>query len=276
MYSVEYGKHLQKGPFPGGIDPWSEIGYYFQQIHAAMITHLVEQLQQPLVLMGYKTVREASLLVGESREPDIWFTSKKKQPEKKWDYTSEAETIHAEPGIVADGVDLAAIHIKWHETGQLVTVVEVVSPSNKSERHNVSAYREYRHRLLEQGVNVVEIDPTRSFQRLFEHRFTQIYPYHIAVHLPENGTHIIGNYFDQPLKRFALPLRREVIAVETHTAYEAAYQGQGIANQIQDDGNYTDEKLPFPSSLTPQERQKVLEQVKQWREKLTDLQQETK
>lgn len=33
MYAEAYTKCLRAEPFPGRVDPWAEVGYYFQQIH---------------------------------------------------------------------------------------------------------------------------------------------------------------------------------------------------------------------------------------------------
>ena len=60
-YSDAYVDLLARGPFPGRIDLWAETGRYFHQIHAGIISALLEQLHLPLLRMGYVA----------SREPDV-------------------------------------------------------------------------------------------------------------------------------------------------------------------------------------------------------------
>jgi hypothetical protein len=189
LYSPEYVEHLKQGPFPGRVDPWAEAGWYFQQIHAGMIGNFVEQLDPQLMLMGYFLGREASLQIATRREPDIFIESRRRnrQTMTRWTYQTAAEALALEGGVAADDeLDLDALHIRKLDSGDLVTIVEVVSPSNKV--GTMLAYREYRAYMLHQGVNVVEIDITRSEKRLSQNRWTNEFPYHIAIHLPSQCT----------------------------------------------------------------------------------------
>jgi hypothetical protein len=36
------------GPFAGRMDPWAEVGLYFQQLQSSFIGHLMQQIQRPL------------------------------------------------------------------------------------------------------------------------------------------------------------------------------------------------------------------------------------
>jgi hypothetical protein len=56
----DYITLLTQGPFPDRIDPWAEVGYYFQQIHSCMIHELLEQLQPRLLPRGYVAGIEAT------------------------------------------------------------------------------------------------------------------------------------------------------------------------------------------------------------------------
>lgn len=50
------------------------------------------------------------------------------------------------------------------ETGEIITVIEVLSPVNKASDYD--AYLQKRHRLLQIGINLVEIDLLRGGQRI--------------------------------------------------------------------------------------------------------------
>jgi hypothetical protein len=271
--SPEVVSLLNRGPFPDRIDPWAEAGFTFQQIHGGMISALLQQLREPLASQGYFATREAALLISEARKPDIWIVDKSPDPEARpsWDYQVAAEGAHAEVGLAADVEALEGIHIYAQDGGELVTVLELVSPSNKTDLYHMSAYHDYRYRLLAQGVHVVEIDPTRSVKRLFDHRIAQIYAYHIAIHLNDGRHFVVGSFYDQPLRRFALPLRQEVVALEPQAAYQASYREIGIADQLHHRSAYTEEHLPFPSLLTARDRAELLVRVEAWRERLAQL-----
>jgi hypothetical protein len=222
--------------------------------------------------MGYVAGTETSLQIAEGREPDIFVLRGELPPRRPHlDYELAAQEMLAEPGEpVQDFSDLDALHIRDAKTGDLVTVVELVSPGNKLSQHDIFAYQERRSRLfLEKGVNVVEVDATRSNKRLVNHVRTQQAPYHIAIFLPGDGLRIVSIPLENPLSRIALPLRGEVTAMELHTAYENAYRQLTTAWHIQHKNGYAESTLPFSSLLTDTQRQSALAAVKMWRENIT-------
>lgn len=265
----------EQGPFPGRIDPWAEMGRYFQQIHSGMIDHFLSQTRSTLMEMGYITGREASLQIAEGREPDVFIQRAMDAPlpALRWNYDEAATEILAEPGVLIEAdVSLQAVHIKSGDLGRLVTVVEIISPNNKTKPQLVADYRTRRERLLlDHGVNVVEIDPTRSVRRLLNDSFVNDFAYHVAVFIPGDSPRVIGTEYGQPLSRIALPLRGEVVPLETQAAYNHAYQLVTIAAQIHNNQHYSENHLPFPSLLTEVQQQEALAAVKAWREELAKL-----
>ena len=277
-FSPEYVKHLQQGPFVGRIDPWAEHGHFFHQIHGGMITYLQDYLQDGLNILGYQAGKEASLQIFANRKPDIYIQNK--IPERPasidWDYNAAASAINLETGTsVLDQdaeLDLDAIHIRTMDTGQLVTVIEIISPRNKTHRQDILRYKEQREQVfLKQMVNVVEIDATRSKQRLLVHELTRDYPYHTAIYLPGEMPRILENRFEEILKPFALPLRGEVLRVEPQQAYNRAYQRGIIAGLIMDEGRYSLSELPFPSTLTDAQKETALQAITDWQKELKKL-----
>jgi hypothetical protein len=270
-----YRDTLFAGPFAGKPDPWAEAGRYFHQIHAGLIGALLEHLRTPLFDLGYFARREASLQITEQDDPDVFVRHTDPPPaDSAWNYDRAATLIRAEPGIklTASEPELDAVYIKHLETGDLVTVVEIVSPSNKTERVAVERYTSRRYQLVhERRVNIVELDLTRSIKRLLTHSSLDVFPYHIAIYLPADQPRIISIEFDTPIKRFALPLRNEVLGVDPQPLYDQAYQQASIALQLQKDNRYREEDLPFPSLLTNEQRQQFLATVTAWRTQLAIL-----
>lgn len=266
--------HLERGPFPGRIDPWAEAARYFRSIHSEMISALLAMTRKPLLDLGYVAGRETSLQIAEGREPDVHI--RREQPLERltrWNYELAAAEVLAEPGVaIEDAAEFEALHIRDIHTGELVTVLEIVSPGNKTRDHEMTAYRERRSRLLlEQGVNVVEIDATRSVKRLTNNSETMAFPYHVAVFLPDEAVRIIGIRSDAPLSRLAVPLRGMVIPAELHDAYSHAYRQSTTAWHIQHENRYVEASLPFPSSFTDEERRDLLRAVEQWQQELARL-----
>lgn len=275
-FSPAYIQHRQRGAFPGAVDPWAEDAHYFQQIHSGMIYALQDQLQDELNARGYQVGKEASLQIfAVNRKPDMFIVDTLAEREPfPLDYDAVAAALHVEPGtaVLDSDADMEALHITDMETGALITVIEVISPRNKTHPLEMALYREQRARLfLDHGVNVVEIDATRSPRRLLAHPLVESQPYHIAVHLPGDVPRALTSGWLEGLKPFALPLRAEAVRVEPQAAYDRAYQRGGIAGLIEQNGHYVPDRLPFPSLLSDSQRANALEHVTAWRAQLARL-----
>jgi hypothetical protein len=232
-FSEEYLEVLVRGPFPAQIDPWAEDPRYFHQIHGSMIEAIVGQTRDILLMRGIHFNRLESL-----------------------------QMVTSFP--------LDALHIK--QNGELVTVIELISPDTKSDSLIMADYLMHRdHTYINRGVNLIEIDLTRSENRLLHLPLTNNYPYHIAIYLPGDSPRLITMELYEPLKRFALPLRNEVIPVELQQAYAHGYELYSIAAQIRHKKHYTEDCLPFPTMMTESQRREALETVQRWQDELKRL-----
>jgi hypothetical protein len=124
---------------------------------------------------------------------------------------------------------------------------------------------------LGNGINFVEIDLTRSFTRLLDALLIKTYPYHVLVYLPAQVPKLIGIELAQTLPRIALPLETDVVPADLQLAYTRAYQVAGIATQIRDHQHYSDEHLPFPTTLPEKQRQHLRTAVDAWQAELKRL-----
>lgn len=273
--SEAFVNHFRAGPFPAQVDPWAEVGNYFHQIHGGMIGKLAEQLEPRLMQMGYIVGREASLQILGGREPDLFVQSALAVPPPRveWNYELAAAELLAEPGeVIEDEVRLDALHIKEIGSGRLVTVIELISPSNKDSGGKISLYHTNRnHVLFGAGAHVVEIDLTRSVKRLLTTPQAQRYPYHVAIFMLGSSPRFIGMELRQPLKRIALPLRGEAFPIDLQAAYDGAYQLFTVAPQIFGNGHYEEAHLPFPSLLGDVQTREALAAVQTWKTRLEEL-----
>lgn len=272
--SQAYIKLKKQGPFPNQVDPWAEDAHYFQQLHNDMIGHFARQLEPLLDPLGYEIGREASLQIAEGREPDLYIQRSMGMgiatPTPSLKYSLAATEIEAEPGVRLDHeVNLNALHIQ--ASGNLITVIELISPGNKIKAEAIADYRARRERLIERGVNVVEIDTTRSVKRLIYDPIAGEYPYHATVFIPGDSPYFIGIEYGQPLKRIAIPLRVETVPIELHDAYTDAYRLYSLASQMLEAGHYVEDHLPFPTLMSDKRRREALEAVEKWKVELARL-----
>jgi hypothetical protein len=258
---------LDRGPFPERMDVWAEHEHYFHGLHEQLIGVTIETLKQPLREMGYAIGRETSLQLTRRLIPDAYIRNRQNsQGSSQFDYQAVAAALLAEPGIrLENDPDLTAIAIYQREPYQLVTMIEVVSPSNKAS--DVEGYIKRRDNLLvNQGVNIVEIDITRSYKRLLDHDVTHQFPYHVAIYIPGHGLRVVPMALNEPFKRIALPLAQHALALDLFMVYRNAYEGMGLADLMLTEGFYTLDHLPFASLLTQEERNEALAAVQAWQD----------
>jgi hypothetical protein len=272
---ARYINVLQAGPFVGRVDPWAETGHFFQQIHKVMIGAMAIRLQKPLLERGYYTSQEASLQISNGGQPDIAVLMRSPKTDAPvLDYNAMAAQLFVTPGVALEPEDteLDALYVYSRKTGDLVTIVEVISPSNKAERSDILLYIQRRERFVyERTVNVVEIDLTRSHMHLVSDTIAHRYPYHVAIHLPRETTRFIGIDFMEPIERFALPLQNDAVAIDTQDLYDVGYRANSLGNQLLVRGGYTSDKRPFPTTLTDAQRDDALQRVESWKAQLDTL-----
>lgn len=271
-----YVQQYKQGPFPQTVDPWSEAGRYFHQIHSAMIDSLQDQLQDALIERGYQAGREASVQIFSARQPVVYIQRVKADaPPVSWDYGAAAAALALEAGtrIIEDMPERLALHVYAAGSSELVMVMEIISPSNKTSLNEMLVYQEERNRIfLNQRVNVVEIDLTRSVKQLVSHALTQNHAYHTAIFIPGDLPRVLVSNFGEALKPFALPLRGEVLPVDLMRAYTQAYQRGAIAGLILKETGYTAGALPFPSLLDEAQQHVAFDAVAAWKAELIRVQ----
>lgn len=275
MYSQAYVDCLAQGPFHGMTDPFAEIERYFHQIHSGIIALMATSLSLQLARFGYIVSKENNLQIADTvRLSDLTIASPSPYiPVSALLYEGLAETVNAETGILVRefGPEYKALHIRERENVNIVTVIEIISPSHKTNLTVMGAYREKRSRLfLQNGINVIEIDITASVKRLVNHRLVMQTLYHVAVFIPSDSLPLISMMWGQPLKRIAIPLRDDAVAVDLQAVYTQPCLGS-ISPQLEADNPYLLEALPFPSLFTDKEKKLILERIATWKAECEQL-----
>jgi len=161
-----------KNPFPG-MNPFFE--QRWRDAHTMLIAYLRDALQERLPTDLVAGAEEEIVTIGASERPTTYRPdvqvrepSLLKEPAAVEATPPPPTTLATEPIRVF--FDDAATE-RWLEirdiTGRLITVLELLSPSNKLESDERDRYCRKRRALVSGGVNVVEIDLVRQGASVF-------------------------------------------------------------------------------------------------------------
>lgn len=227
-------------PFPG-MDPYIERREWWRGLHTQIIGELGTHLLPPLLAPAYFVDPEPSLQVLTERTiiPDLQINAKEIFPSK---YPSGMGLPVAEPTMVevfevkpatSDDNEPMALWIR-NASERLVTVVEVLSYSNKAPGPDRILYLAKRREMIANGVNLVEIDLLRWGHRVVAEPLSE--PYHIFVTRAEEHpkTHIWSFGFDAPIPTVPLPLidRDEYVPLPLQEAIQVIYQARDFRERI--------------------------------------------
>ncbi len=135
----------------------------FHAFHVGWITHLSEAMNDGLLPAGFFALPEQ--MVG-GPIPDVVTLQRQprlgKRPDNGGGLAVEESPPHAAYVTFAETEPYAAranhIVVK-HRLGQVVAVVEIVSPGIKSGQHGLRMFVEKAYDLLQQGIHLLVIDP---------------------------------------------------------------------------------------------------------------------
>jgi hypothetical protein len=152
------------------MDPYLESAAYWRDLHTCLITHIRAALQ-PLLRPAYNArVEERLLIVPMDRFVYADASIHKHRVEEALAAYTEAtqagvtapgERPLAQPWIISlsdEPPTETYIEIIRTDSREVVTVVEVLSPSNKTSNSGFEEYARKRRDLLSSQVNLVEID----------------------------------------------------------------------------------------------------------------------
>lgn len=154
-----------KNPLPG-MNPYLEA--HWRDVHASLIIYLRDQLQRKLPT-GLVARAEEGVAVDDTGQPlTYWPDAQVRELKDKSDAALQepAAPWSVEPYVMEPVLIMAEPETeRWVEIrdagGRVVTVIEVLSPANKSTA-GLHHYREKRSRFLAGGANFVEIDLLRE------------------------------------------------------------------------------------------------------------------
>ncbi|MBE9056202.1 DUF4058 family protein [Sphaerospermopsis sp. LEGE 08334] len=163
-------------PFPG-MNPYLENPDLWSEVHHRLITaiadnietHLSQKYRVAIEKRTYRTDSEDSLLIG---IPDVSILSVKQQDQKPDNTTNTtlATTIENKSVTVTLPSPLEIkegyLEIREVSTGKVVTVIELLSPTNKKSKEGRKSYLDKRDKIFESDTNLVEIDLIRTGEKM--------------------------------------------------------------------------------------------------------------
>lgn len=158
-------------PFPG-MDPYLE--RHWRGVHHAIVTYARDQLQ-PKLPRGFRAELEERVFVeadgGEPRivYPDVHVVERPDRGGGTAGRTQDGVAV-AEPLVVhveSEPVTQGRVEIVDLSSGRrVITVIEFLSPANKTPGEGQDLYLKKQQETLEAGTSLVEIDLTRSGRRV--------------------------------------------------------------------------------------------------------------
>lgn len=200
-------------PFPG-MDPYLEAREVWPDVHATLITYIRESLQPQIRPKYVARIGERIQLAqfGGSYVPDVLVRKTIKEAAPAYT-TADRVDEPQRATLLDDAYREPYIEIVSSKTGEIITLIELLSPANKEGQGRVR-YLAKQDQLLATPVNLVEID-------LLGCGTTTVMARGISIEGPSDWRYLINvsradqrsslEYFAVPLRdrlpRFGIPLR---------------------------------------------------------------------
>jgi hypothetical protein len=154
------------GPFPG-MDPYLEDPAHWPDVHQRLITYIADTIGPPLRPRYHARIGERVYILEPPHlfYPDVTIIRQPltvREPAPVYAATAEAETEVVDvpvlvtlPPVEHREPYLEIVHAAG---GEVVTVIEVLSPANKAPGEGHRLYRSKQQELLDTPIHLVEID----------------------------------------------------------------------------------------------------------------------
>lgn len=156
----------------------------WRDAHTSLITYLRDALQERLPVDLIIRTEERVVCIGAGERPTTYVPDV--QVREPWELKEPAlaEVAPPPPPLTAPATKPIRVFLdeevteRWLEiretTGRLITVLELLSPSNKLEYDQRERYRRKRQALISAGVNVVEVDLVRQGGSVFPEKMREV------------------------------------------------------------------------------------------------------
>jgi hypothetical protein len=278
-------------PFPG-MDPYLEAPQIWPDLHDALAGEIRNELNQTLPSPYYARLEmrpELGIVAGEGDwqriVPDVTIV---RYPTFLKESKAEAVAVLERPGRnLSPSIEVMTslskirhhfVEIRDPSQGhKLITLIEIVSPSNKSAGPDREAYQLKQHEVLESDANLIELDLLRAGRRILptvdlETTIKKIEPSATYLVLVNRAWRRVGfaSYYQlfsvnlrESLPRISVPLKQgeEEVPLDLQLLFDRAYDTGPYHRGAVD---YS--KLPPAPRLDPEDAAWAAELTRAWRE----------
>lgn len=246
-------------PFPG-MDPYLEDPAIWPDFHLRLITYIADALQPEIRPRYHAHIGERLYVVRPPRSiyPDAFIT-RRKPARVPAGHASEATLEPDTPVLIPlPPEEIREVYIEIIDVahdGQVVTVIEVLSPANKTPGEDHERYHRKQEEVLSSETNLVEIDLLRAGEHTIAvpaHYLIPHQPWRYLVSIIRAGQRDQAEVYPitlrQRLPRIAIPLAEPDpdTVLDLQAVFEQCYENAAYADII----DYTaDPQVP----LTPED-----------------------
>jgi len=205
-------------PFPG-MDPYLEHPVIWEGVHARLVVAIANQLQPLLDPRYVASVEERVFIEGpQLRIPDVWIERNTEQDSNGPRTAAPHGSGDVDTAVVVQ-IDELEVHQKRVEildaynNMKLVTLIELLSPTNKRPGPGRESYVAKQQQVLEGDCHLAEIDLLRDGQRVLSipsWRLEEFRPFDYMVCVSRwphrQRFEIYASQLQQRLPRIAVPL----------------------------------------------------------------------
>lgn len=204
-------------PFPG-MDPWLEHPGLWPDVHERLVMAIARHLGPILRPRYYVAVGIHSYVVTLPLEPPTIRYPDVMLVDTPYEEPADAlapATSADEPVVVTvpvpEPVEESYLEVREVASGKVITVIEVLSPTNKRPGEGREAYETKRATILRSRTHLVEIDLLRDWEPMPFWGGGQDSHYRILVRRGEQRERADLYAFTvrDPIPRFALPLQKD-------------------------------------------------------------------
>lgn len=238
------------------MDPYLENPQLWPGLHARLIAVSAEQLQPVLRPRGYFVdIGERVWLTESDRHvaPDLSVVRHERPAER----SAAVAMLEADEPLVLHGVEMEVretyLEVFDAQGHRLVTSIEFVSPTNKSNVDGRALYLKKQRELAEAGVNLVEVDLLRDGPHVIRvppSLVDAVRPWEYLVSVwrpPSRDYEVYPIRLQSRLPRIRLPLRTgdADVTLDLQAAFDRAYETGPYPERL----DYSGEPVPPLSSV---------------------------
>lgn len=257
------------GPFPG-MDPWLEESGVWVGVHPRLLIYIADILQPLLGVKYVVAIEERVYLttVEKVLAPDVMI----RHGDSFDRATGGAALVETDDSVIIDVGEVEThenyLEIRDVRSGeQVVTVIEVLSPSNKRAGSGREEYLAKQSKVLNSGANLVEIDLLRGGKHLLavpelEARHTKDYDYLVSISKAKERRKRFRVYprtIREPLPTVLIPLTADdpLVPLDLQVVLNRAYKAGIYATRL-------DYSKPCHPRLRPDDIPWAQERIKNW------------